>query len=184
MKVCLSQTFNAVCFRIKCLLCLESVSIFESCVLFAETMVPIAEEDILFLSEPPDDPLATRKGVTVSRIETYRNPAGEIRVAIWTFMKLAGGYITPKKGGISLTLEEYQRLMHNTAWTDTRVQNIRQEGYNNIVEGIENMDDLEALEKKVQDAKKLLAKEACPAACNSNSTQENTRGTPRRRSQK
>ena len=118
-------------------------------------MVPIDEDKILFLNEP-DPPLGYRKGVTVTRIETFKNPGGEIRICIWTFCKLAGGYITPKKGGISLTVDEYETLIEKSSWATRKIELLHTENLTSLIDKIHKVEDLEEIQKQVQAAKQAL----------------------------
>ena len=119
----------------------------------ADGMVPIKEEEILFLSDT--DPLLNwRKGVTVSSLE-QRN---EVRVSIWTFIKKgADGYITPRKGGISLSTREFETLSANLPWVSTQVRLKGQESVHRFIEGLESVEDINLLKRKLENAEKNLA---------------------------
>ena len=132
-------------------------------------MTPIDEDNILFLGGP-DPTFGNRKGMTVSKIESGKNQ-GEIRIAIWTFIHVpgTGGYITPRKGGISLTTAEFCNLMENGNWANDKIQNLRQENLNTLIEAIEKVEDIEELQRKLDAAKRALSPStgpanACPAA--------------------
>ena len=119
-------------------------------------MTPLQEQDIFFLGDP-DPTYGTRKGVNVSKLQSGRHQ-GEIRVNIWNFVKLSAetGYITPKKGGISLTVEEFNNLLRHSGWPTERIKQLRHENNHSLIEEIDNIQDFEELQKKLDAAKKSL----------------------------
>jgi hypothetical protein len=100
-------------------------------------MTPLSDEDIIFIN---DADCSQRKGVTVSTIKTYSGP--EIRVAIWTFISVEGGYITPKGSGISLKETEYTELINKTQEIKEKIKSL---SITNLDEALESLDSEEAL---------------------------------------
>ena len=115
-------------------------------------MVPIKEEDILFLSDT--DPLLNwRKGVTISSLE-QRN---EVRIAIWTFIKKGSdGYITPRKGGISLSTKEFETLCDNLPWVCSQVRLKGQESVHRFIDALDSVEAINLLKRKLENAEKNL----------------------------
>ena len=122
-------------------------------VVVSDSMTPIKEENILFLNDT--DPLLNcRKGVTVSSLEN-RN---EIRVSIWTFVRKGNeGYITPRKGGISLTASEFELLTGNLPWITSRVRIKSQENIHRYIDAIDTIEDLNLLKRKLEAVEKNIA---------------------------
>ena len=118
-------------------------------------MQPIPEENILFLNDP--DPIfGNRKGITVSKLDTPQHQ-GEIRIAIWTFISVPGGFITPRKGGISLTQHEFTRLIEKESWAKQRIKNLKQEELGALIDNLEKVEEIDEIQKRLDTARRSLA---------------------------
>ena len=121
-------------------------------VYIAESMVPIPEEDIRFLGDV--DPMGnSKKGVTVSTLDSNN----QVRVSIWTFVKKgAEGYITPRRGGISLTTAEFGYLKTNLAWINAQIRMQEQVNVNKYIDSLETVEDIQTLKRRLEDVEKNI----------------------------
>lgn len=84
-------------------------------------MKPLSEEEVTAFLGEVDPKYNNRKGVTVSRIKIGDNRE-ETRVAIWNMVKVDNGYITCKKGGVSLNVEEFRNLVKSIPSIEQKVE--------------------------------------------------------------
>ena len=124
-------------------------------VYITESMVPIPEENILFLGDA--DPVGNnnnKKGVTVSTLDSNN----QVRVSIWSFVKKGTeGYITPRRGGISLTTTEFGSLKSNLAWINAQIRIQEEANVNKYIDSLETVEDIQTLKRRLADAEKNLA---------------------------
>jgi hypothetical protein len=112
-------------------------------------MKPLTEEEIVtFLSEI-DPKFNNRKGVIVSKLKVGEK-SEETRIAIWQMVRVEEGYITCKKGGISLKVAEFKELVSKIGEIQKKIAEIEQTEEDQFLSKVDNPEDFRRLKAKLE----------------------------------